>query len=277
MRVRSTVVAAVLAIAAVRCVDLSLVTQFAEASRGVAVALPRIAQQASAACLRANGFINDANHVDSLPCGAYATLNPAIDEVNSALFAYIAALGKLASADISKTGSGFDNLSADLTKGDPKISAATVGKASAAGGLAKAVTNIWANGYRQKEVATIIAHNDSAVQAVTSFLTEYAAGKYRQSIEDQLRYERSYCGIMKSDREPLASDLLARTCAADSVQTEVQLEAIDAYRRAIDTIAVTHAKLNSRHGKFDAKWLVANLGPPIGSLVNAAASVKKAF
>src|SRR6185312_16218599 len=117
MRVRSTVVAAVLAIAAVRCVDLSLVTQFAEASRGVAVALPRIAQQASAACLRANGFINDANHVDSLPCGAYATLNPAIDEVNSALFAYIAALGKLASADISKTGSGFDNLSADLTKG----------------------------------------------------------------------------------------------------------------------------------------------------------------
>ncbi len=259
------------------CTDLDEITQFAKASQDVGKAFPGIADQAEAACNRANSFINTQNPVPQLPCDVYGKLKPPLVKVNEALFGYVASLGKLASADLSKVGGGFDSLGADLKQGDPSISAANVTKASAAAGLAKAITNIWANGYRQREVSKIVRENNQAVQDVTQFLSEYAAGKYKQSFHHEGDYEESYCLNMKSPAEPVATDLLVRKCAADKVRIEAQEKAVTDYQNALATIAKAHQKLYEEAGHWNAQQLAKDLGPEVVSLGNAAVSVNKAF
>jgi hypothetical protein len=204
-RVRKCLItcAAVSLLAISGCTDLDEITQFAKASQDVGKAFPGIADEAEGSCSRANSFINTQNQVPPLPCGIYPALEPSLVKVNAALFNYIASLGKLASADLSKVPGGFDNLSADLKKADPSISTENQSRASAASGLAKAITNLWANGYRQHELSKIIGENDKAVQEITEFLSKYAAGKYHQSLEDEWRYEKSYCGTMAAASEPV--------------------------------------------------------------------------
>ena len=70
-------------------------------------------------------------------------MNPSLIAVHKALFDYIASLGKLSGADTSKVGSGLSNLSDDLKKGDPAISAANLSKATSVGSLVNAITEIW--------------------------------------------------------------------------------------------------------------------------------------
>jgi hypothetical protein len=259
------------------CTDLDEITQFAKASHDVGEAFPGTADQAEAACNRADSFINAQNPVPQLPCDIYGKLKPPLVKVNDALFGYIASLGNLASADLSKVGGGFDNLGTDLKQADPTISVANQAKASAAAGLAKAITNIWANGYRQRELSKIVRENNQAVQDVTQFLSEYAADKYQQSFHDEWRYEDSYCLNMRSPAEPVATDLLDRKCAADKVRIETQEKAIADYQKALATIAKTHQKLYDESGHWNAAQLVKDLEPEIVSLGNAAVSVNKAF
>ncbi|MGO9518480.1 MAG: hypothetical protein ACLPND_15690 [Candidatus Korobacteraceae bacterium] len=259
------------------CTDLDEITQFAKASQDVGKAFPGIADQAEAACNRANSFKNAQNPLPLLPCDVYAKLKPPLVKVNDALFGYIASLGKLATADLSKVSGGFDSLGTDLKQGDPTISAANLSKANAAAGLAKAITNIWANGYRQRELSRIVRENNQAVQEVTQFLSDYAADKYQQSFHDEWRYEDSYCLNMKSPTEPVATDLLDRKCAADKVRIETQEKAIADYQKALATIAKTHQKLDEEAGHWNAQQLAKDLGPEIVTLGNAAVSVNKAF
>ncbi|MGA8027953.1 MAG: hypothetical protein WB992_12495 [Bryobacteraceae bacterium] len=259
------------------CTDLDQITQFAKASRDVGKAFPTIAGEAQASCNRANSFINAQNPTPPLPCGIYPALNPSIIKVNEALFNYIASLGKLAAADLNKVSGGLDSLSADLNQADPTISTANQAKASAAIDLAKAITNLWANGYRQHELSKIIGENDKAVEEVTDFLSQYAADKYRQSFEDEQRMEASYCLNMSSTAEPLASDLLARKCSADRSQIDLKLKALKDYQGALATMATTHKKLCEERGHWDAKLLVKDLGPETVSLGRAAVSIDKEF
>lgn len=259
------------------CVDLDEITQFATVSQDVGKAFPGIADEAAASCTRANSFITEKNQVTPLPCDIYPALKPSLVKVNAALFNYIASLGKLASADLSKVPGGWDSLPADLKKADPKISTANQAKAAAASELAKAITNLVMNGYRQHEVSKIIGESDKAVQEVTEFLSEYAAGKYHQSLEDEWRYERSYCDIMATTAEPLATDLLDRKCKTDKSRIDLQLKAIEDYQKALATIAGTHKKLDEERKHWDAKQLSKDLGPAIVSLGNAAVSVNKVF
>lgn len=259
------------------CSDLDEITQFAKAAQDVGKAFPGMAADAQASCGRANSFINAQNQVPPLPCGVYPALNPLLIKVNDALFNYIASLGKLASADLSKVSGGFDSLGADLKQADPNISTTDQTKASAASGLAKAITNLLANGYRQRELSKIIQANDKAVQDVVEFLSQYAAGKYQQSFADEWRYEESFCENMKSNTEPLATDLLNRKCTAEKAAIDQQEKAVKDYQGALATIATTHAKLAKEGQHWDAKQLSKDLSPDIVSLGNAAVTVNKAF
>ncbi len=262
----------------VGCVDLDQITQFAKASQDVGKAFSGIADEAKASCGRANSFINAQNPLTPLPCDFYPAGNPPVVKINDALFSYIAVVGKLAATDVSKEGGGFDSISADLKQADPKISAADQSKATAVGALAKAITNLLTNGYRQHELSKIIGESNDAVRKVTEFLSQYAADKYRQSMADEWRYENSYCtGVLPATAEPIASDLLKRKCEADRSRIDLQLKAIDAYKGALATVAATHQKLYDERGHWDASRLFKDIGPGTASLGSAAASVRKAF
>jgi len=259
------------------CVELDEITQYAKASQDVGKSFPGIAEAAEASCVRANSFIVDKNKLPPLDCKIYAVLQPQLVKINSRLFEYIASLGKLATADVSKAGGEFDHLSTDLLAGDPHISTDNQNKASAVSGLAKAITNLVLGGYRQRELEKLIGENDKAVHDVSDFLSGYALDKYHQSFADEWRYEDMYCQNMASDAEPLASELLKRKCAADKVAISAQLKAVEDYQKALATIEATHQKLKDERGHWDPVKLAQELGPGIASLGSAAVSVHKAF
>jgi hypothetical protein len=268
------------------CANLGEVAQFAKASQDVGKAFPAMADEAKAACNRANSFINAQNDLPKLHCEFYDQVNPSLPKantpslaiVNAALFNYISSLGNLASDDLSKVSGGFSSLSADLKQADPQIATASLSQAAAAGGLAKAIANIWASGYRQEKLAQIVAGNNEAVQAVAVFLSDYAAAKFLQSFEEERRYESSYCDLMKSPTaEPLATDLLVRKCAADQSRIEAKKKAVMKYQDALKTIAKTHQKLDDERGHWDSARLAKELLPEIVDLGSAAVSINQAF
>jgi hypothetical protein len=259
------------------CVDLSEVTKFADSSQKVGDSFADIAAGTLQSCLDANKFITRKNAVKPLDCAWYQNISPSLTAVNKALFDYIASLGKLSGDDTGKVGAGLDNLSADLKKADPKISTAQADKASAASGLVKAITEVWASGYRQEKLSEIIKRNDQAVKDVTEFLGDFAADAFRQTIADANRLESSYCDLEQSANEPLATTLLSRACDADQAQYQKKLAAIKAYQTALKMIQVTHTKLAQETGKWDVKELSKDFGSSASDLAKAASTIRKAF
>jgi hypothetical protein len=270
-----TIVAALLLTS---CTDIAEVTQFAESSRKVGDSFADMAAESARACQRANKFVTKQNPISPLDCNWYVNINPSLIAVSNVLFAYIASLGHLASSDTSQVGGALDNVSENLKKGDPSISEDSLTKASAASGLAKAIAEVWASGYRQRKVAIIIKDNNAAVGRVTDFLSEYATDQFRQTLSHEKQYEAIYClNTASPEREPVATALLDRVCARDEAQLDSKLEAIKAYQRALSIIKTTHDKLAQEADKWDMKELSKDLGPSIRGLAKAGSTVNKAF
>jgi hypothetical protein len=260
------------------CVDLTDVTKFATASQKVGDNFAAIATDAPLSCQRANTFVTTDNPVPKLDCDWYTRMNPPLAVVNKALFDYIAALGKLSNADLSKVGSGLDSLSDDLKKRDPSISAGNLSKAGAIGGLVKAITELWANGYRERKLADIIKNYDAAVLDVTSFLRDYALYAFGENLRHELGYESSLCINKQSPKtEPVATYLLNKACDADAVPVNQKIAAVKAYQDALKTIQDTHRKLAQNTGKFDLDSLSKAFGSSASDLGNAASVIHKAF
>ncbi len=260
------------------CVDLTAVTKFASASQKVGDNFTAIAADAPISCQRANTFVTADNPVPKLDCDWYTRMNPPLAVVSKALFDYIAALGKLSNADLSKVGSGLDSLSDDLKKGDPSISAGNLSKAGAIGGLVKAITELWANGYRERKLADIIKNNDNAVKDVTDFLRDYALIAYAENLKHELGYETSLCLNKQSPKaEPVATYLLNKACDADAQPINQKLAAVKAYQDALNTIQETHHKLAQNTGKFDLDALNNAFSSSASDLGNAASTIHKAF
>ena len=260
------------------CTDIGEVTQFAESSQKIGDSFADVAAEAERGCLRANRFVTKQNPVTPLNCDWYVNINPSLVAVSNALFTYIASLGQLASSDTSQVGATLDNVSDNLQKGDPNISADSLTKASAASGLVKAIAEVWASGYRQRKVAAIIKANNAAVGRVTDFLSDYATDQFRQTLSHEKEYEVIYClNTASPDREPVATALLERMCAHDEAQLDRKLEAIKAFQRGLSIIKTTHDKLAQQADKWDMKVLSKDLGPSMRDLAKAASTVHKTF
>ena len=260
------------------CTDLGEVNRFAESSQKIGDSFADMAAEAKQGCLRANKFVTKQNPVTALNCDWYDDVNPSLVAVSDALFTYIASLGQLASSDTSQVGAALDSVSDNLKKGDPNISDDSLTKASAASGLAKAIAEVWASGYRQRKVATIIKDNNAAVGRVTDFLSEYATDQFRQTLSHERQYEVSYClNAASPDREPVATALLEKMCARDEAQLDKKLDAIKAYQKALSIIKTTHEKLAREADRWDIKELSKDLGPSVRDLAKAASTVNKAF
>ncbi|MDR3676717.1 MAG: hypothetical protein P4N24_14590 [Acidobacteriota bacterium] len=268
------------------CVVLTQISDFAKASQAVGKTFSSIQDGAEPACKLANAFRSEKfNNMtgNKQNCQYYASIKAPLAKVNQALFNYITALGNLANDDLSKVGSGFDNIQSELKTADPTLTTAELTKATAAGGLAKVLTNLWASGYRQHELAKIIGDNNQAVQDVTSFLADYAANRYFEGLRYDYDTENSYCKNFAPPNEPLAPgeplgmEILDRHCTADLDRLEAQKKAVKDFQTALGTIGERHKKLFENKDHLDAKQLAELLGQPTVSLASAAISIKNAF
>ena len=132
-------------------------------------------------------------------CDFYAKVAPDLLKINDALFAYICGLGKLASADPSKVADGLKDVTTELKQADPKISQAAQDEAKAATGLAAALAKVLTSEYRQHALVKVIeeangdAEHPGPIKQVTAFLSDYAAEKYLQGLDDEHILETNYC------------------------------------------------------------------------------------
>jgi len=260
------------------CTDTGEVTQFAESGQKIGDSFADMAAEAERGCQRANKFVTKQNPVIPLNCDWYDNVTPSLAAVSNALFAYMASLGHLASSDTSQVGAALDDVSDNLKKGDPNISDDSLTKASAASGLVKAIAEVWASGYRQRKMASIIKANNAAVGRVTDFLSDYATDQFRQTLSHEKEYEAIYClNTASPDREPVATALLEKMCAHDEAQLDQKLEAIKAFQRGLSIIKTTHEKLAQQADKWDMKALSKDLGPGMRDLAKAASTVHKTF
>jgi hypothetical protein len=266
------------------CVDLGKVGEFAKASQDVGATFKSITVEGSASCERATSYLLPGQQAPD--CDFYAKVAPDLLKINDALFAYICGLGKLATADPSKVADGLKDVTAGLKQADPKISQAAQDQAKAATGLATALANVLTSEYRQHALAKVIeeangdAEHPGPIKQVTAFLSDYAAEKYLQGLDDEHVLETNYCDE-KAEKyrvsEPLALDLFKRKCAADDARIQQKKDAIAKYRKALSVIAIAHQKLYESRNTWTAKQLATTLGPEILQLTDAASSMEKAF
>jgi hypothetical protein len=263
------------------CTDTASVHEFARASQQVGAEFPPMAADGLASCHRASTFLLAGQTAPD--CTFFQSIEPPLLAVNNSLFAYISSLGKLADVNTGELSGSLKNLGPDLQRADPGISAVNLGRADAAVGLAGALVNVLASGYKQKKMMTIIEHSNDSVQKVAGFLDEYAAYRYAEQIRDEEMRERAFCiqwtdpAVPEVAREPIAVDLLKRRCAADySIQTE-KLAAIKKYQDALKAVASAHQKLYDQRNKWNTAQLITSLAPAVTQISDAATAMNKAF
>jgi hypothetical protein len=266
------------------CVDLDKVNEFAKASQAAGTAFKSITEEGSLSCGRATAHRLPTG--DAPDCEFYAKVAPGLIKINDALFAYIAGLGKLASADPSKVADGLKDVPAQLKLADPKISTDAQSKAKAATGLAVALAKVLTSEYRQHELAKVIeevngdADHPGPIKEVIAFLSEYAAEKYDQGLREERNYEMVYHTRRVHDfaaSEPLALELFQQQYQADLARIELNRTAIAKYRQALAAIASAHQKLYDSRNAWNARQLATALAPEILQVADAGASMKTAF
>jgi hypothetical protein len=263
------------------CTNVAAVQQFAQASQQVGAGFQPLASEGVESCHRATTFLLSGQSAPD--CAFVTSIEPSLLAVNQSLFSYISSLGKLASLEVSHTGSSLQNLGADLKLADPGISDMNLSRANAAAGLASALVNIVASGYQQRKMIAIIEHSNNSVQQVAGFLDEYAAYRYAQQFKDEQSRERAFCAqwtdpaVPEVAREPIAVDLLKRKCAADLRQQTERLIAVQEYQQALRSIANSHQKLYDERHRWNTPELATDLAPAIKELSDAAKAMQKAF
>jgi hypothetical protein len=267
------------------CVDLAKVNEFAKASQAAGAAFKAIADEGSLSCERAADYAKKTG-LEAPDCTFYATVAPGLIKINDALFAYIAGLGKLASADPSKVADGLKDVPGQLKLADPKISADAQSKAKSATGLATALAKVLTSEYRQHALAKVVeeangdADHPGPIKDVIAFLSDYAAEKYDQGLREERNYEMVYHTRRVRDfaaSEPLALELFERQYQADLARIELNRAAIAKYRQALAAIASAHQKLYDSRKAWNAKQLATILAPEILQLADAGSSMKTAF
>lgn len=257
------------------CVDPALVGEFAKHSQQVGKSFHAIVADGMASCEEANELWRKAN-----PRNCGELFGPAVQtpmlQVNDALFAYIASLGKLSGVSVTKF--NFTEVSAGLKAAQASDEAQS--KAAAAAGLADAIAKIVTSHYRQAELAKIIGEQNRNVQDVASFLRDYAADtKYRLQFANEANSVRSFCADQRDSRpnEPLAVLLMGRACANDMARIGLKLHAVEEYKFAITAVQDGHRKLAESKGQWTAGELAKLIGPEIGKLSDAEQALNKAF
>jgi len=267
------------------CVDLDKVNEFAKASQAAGTAFQSITEEGSLSCGRAADYAGKIG-LDAPDCKFYADVAPGLNKINDALFAYIAGLGKLASADPSKVADGLTNVPTQLKTADPKISTDAQNKAKAATGLATALAKVLTSEYRQHALAKVIeevngdADHPGPIKEVIAFLSDYAAEKYDQGLREEQNYLKAYHTRRVHDfasKEPLALELFEQQYRDGLARIALNRTAVAKYRQALAAIASAHQKLYDSRNAWNAKQLATILAPEIVQIADAGASMKTAF
>jgi hypothetical protein len=265
------------------CVNLEDAAGMSKLSDRARVALPRVSNDVAGTCARQNALFEDTPQAERPPgqraedCKPYQQIAARLAKDESVLTDYFEALGKLASNQPMSYASAIDaNVTA--TGANTALDADTITAGNDAQGILKSLADAVTQGYRRKQLGTLIAQNDAALQSLTRSLKKVITADYALLLSNEEQsLDNFYKGPMAAATpgERLALILVQRQYAHDKRALELRKDDIAAYGRIMDDIAQLHAKLKQEAGqKASLVEIAKQAGPLIASLNGALSDIQ---
>lgn len=253
------------------CVNLDQVTALDKVADGAKTTLPVIAADFKGSCDRQNLYVH-------LPPGPPPVSPPPKACINgddfeklgnnliteqNVLLDYFDALGKLASSSATGFQKTVGTLSASFK--DAGLSSAQQSMATSAGNLAQAISDMALQGYRKKKIGDIVGKADKDVTILANGLADQvapAAGvppsatSYVSLLSNESTLIDTYYAVpLAKDPNSLAAILVNRQWQDDVSQLNARMNAAQAYRKLMVSLAAAHTKLatDTKGGHFDIK------------------------
>ncbi len=203
-----------------------------------------------------------------------------LSSVQRVLGHYFRTLGDLAASSLPSANSEIGALTTALedAKGAVFASAISNETVDAAGSIAKVLTRLALDGWRQAKVAAIVREVDPSVQKVVTGLGEVVEKDLSASLDQEAEAIRSYFETALTDArsrgEEEAAGRLARYLEAEALDgVEARRQKLTPYVEALAKVGKGHADLAANAGKLDGKALVdrlEQLSKELGTLATAA-------
>ena len=203
-----------------------------------------------------------------------------LSSVQRVLGHYFRTLGDLAASSLPSANSEIGALVTALegAKGTVGASAISNETIDAAGSIAKVLTRLALDGWRQSKVAEIVREVDPSLQKVVAGLSEVVQKDFSASLDQEAEAIRGYfetaLADAKSRGEEEATGRLARYLEAEALDgVEARRQKLAPYLEALGKVGKGHAELAANAGKLDGKTLVdqlEQLSKELGTLATAA-------
>jgi hypothetical protein len=193
---------------------------------------------------------------------------------------YFRTLGDLAASSLPSANSEIGALTIALEDAKGVVGAAAIPDATfdAAGSIAKVLTRLALDRWRQAKVAEIVREVDPFVQRVVAGLGEVVQKHFSASLDQEAEAIRGYfetaLADAKSRGEEEATGRLARYLEAEALDgVEARRQKLAPYLEALGKVGKGHAELAANAGTLDGKTLVdqlEQLSKELGTLATAA-------
>lgn len=220
------------------------------------------------------GFDNDER--DAKACASSVAAEKALLNAHAVVEEYIATLKLLANDNILITNVG------EVTKESQTLLRMSDAQVKSIGGLANAISKAMTEGYRRREMTKMIREADSGLQATVIVLSEVI----EKQIETKFRLAEDavkayYIDGLLPQKDPAHETIASRQWIQQGEREIAALrekkQAVLAYRKMLQKIAVGHAKLNEAAGNWRSPSLATFLFKTAGELRSEQAKVEKAF
>jgi hypothetical protein len=207
-----------------------------------------------------------------------------LSAVQRVLGHYFRTLADLAASNLPSANSEIGALTAAVedAKGAVGAGAVTNSAIDAAGSIAKVLTRLSLDGWRQARIADVVREVDPAVQKVVAGLGEVVMTDFSASLDQEAEAIRGYFGTALADAkaggEEDACGRLARYMEAEALDgVQARRLKLRPYAEALARVGKGHAELAANGAKLDGKALVEmlrQLSKELTTLANATGTLE---
>lgn len=248
----------VLAFSTAGCADLDFVKMFSTAGKQAQGRFPFLVADLEASCVRRVDYKQLANsntdqssfaEDEQKECNKYAQYQPALLDAGNTFFAYMDALGALASNKRS-------NIPLGLTEVVNHSSKFNVEQKKAFKGLSQFVLDELTQNYRQSKLAKVIKAHNGDVQIGVTKLKSILVSDYKALLRNEEQEMRNYyLTKIKEDADcnSLAVVLVELQWRNDRITLAKRQAGADAFGKMLTNIAMTHGQLAADASKLDSQ------------------------
>jgi hypothetical protein len=207
-----------------------------------------------------------------------------LSAVQGVLGHYFRTLADLAASNLPSANAEIGALTAAAEEAKGAVGAGAVANSmiDAAGSIAKVLTRLSLDGWRQARIAEVVREADPSVQKVVAGLSEVVLTDFSASLDQEAEAIRSYFGTAFADAKGHGEEdgcgRLARYLEAEALDgVQARRLKLRPYAEALARVGKGHAELAANGAKLDGKALVEmlrQLSKELTTLANATGTLE---